>query len=183
MPDMTDTSERPCACGSGIQTRLSCSRCGKPICPRCMVASPVGYRCPECSRTQRSVVYDPSVSGLVRAAVVGLVAAVAIGFFWGSYPNWGFYMSLLLGFGVAEAVAWGANYKRGRELQVLAMGMALLGIVVSRLTIAILHPVLDLDVLLNNAFDPVFREVFYLRVIPDMLFMGVSLVICFVRFR
>lgn len=147
------------------------------------MASPVGYRCPECSRSQRSVVYDPTVSGLVRAGVVGLVVAVAIGFFWGSYPNWGFYMALLMGFGVAEAVAWGANYKRGRELQVLAMGMAFLGIVVSRVTIAVLDPLLDIDILLNHAFDPVFRQIFYLRLIPDMLFMALSLAICFVRFR
>ena len=148
-----------------------------------MVASPVGYRCPECSRTQRSVVYDPSVSGLVRAAVAGLVSAAAIGFFWGSYPSWGFYMALLMGFGVAEAVAWGANYKRGRELQVLAIGMILVGVVVSRVTIAMLESALDIDMLLNNSGDPFVQSAFYLRVIPDVLFVVVAFVIGFVRFR
>ena len=183
MPDMPDTSEQPCACGSGILTRLRCSRCGKPICPRCMVASPVGYRCPECSRTRRSVVYDPSVSGLLRAAVVGLVTALAIGFFWGSYPSWGFYMSLLMGFAVAESVAWGANYKRGRELGVLACGMVLVGVVMSRVTIAALDPVLDMDMLLNDTGNQFVRSAFYLRIIPDFLFIAVSFVICVVRFR
>lgn len=183
MPDMPDTSEQACVCGSGIQTRLRCSRCGKPICPRCMVASPVGYRCPECSRTRRSVVYDPTVSGLFRAGLVGLVTAAAIGFFWGSYPSWGFYMSLLMGFGVAEAVAWGANYKRGRELQVIAIGMILLGVVVSRVVIAMMDPVLDIDMLLNDSGDPIVRRAFYLRVIPDFLFVAVAGLIGFVRFR
>lgn len=148
-----------------------------------MVASPVGYRCPECSRTKRSVVYDPSVSGLVRAAAAGLVSAAAIGFFWGSYPTWGFYMALLMGFGVAEAVAWGANYKRGRELQVLAMGMILIGVLVSRVTIGMMQPGLSLDMLLNNSGDPFVQSAFYLRVIPDILFVVVSFVIGFVRFR
>jgi hypothetical protein len=183
MPDMPDTSEQPCACGSNIRTRLRCSRCGKPICPRCMVASPVGYRCPECSKVQRSVVYDPSVAGLLKASVVGLVAAVAIGFFWGSYPSWGFYMALLMGFGVAESIAWASNYKRGRELQALSIGMATVGIVASRVTIALLSPVLSIDMLISDSGNEFVRTVFYLRVIPDFLFMGVALLICFVRFR
>lgn len=148
-----------------------------------MVASPVGYRCPQCSRGQRSVVYDPSTSGLLKAAIVGLVVAAGIGFFWGSYPSWGFYMSLLMGFAVAEAVAWAANYKRGGELQVLSMGMVLIGIVVSRVTIAQLTQGLSFQMVLDNPGDPFVRNVFYLRVIPDFLFMGVALLICFVRFR
>jgi membrane associated rhomboid family serine protease len=30
------------------ETNVSCSRCGRPICPDCMYDSPVGMRCPEC---------------------------------------------------------------------------------------------------------------------------------------
>ncbi len=29
-------------------THVSCSRCGRPICPECMVAAPVGFQCPGC---------------------------------------------------------------------------------------------------------------------------------------
>lgn len=31
------------------ETRVSCSRCERPICPECMTPSPVGMRCPECA--------------------------------------------------------------------------------------------------------------------------------------
>jgi ABC-type Fe3+-siderophore transport system permease subunit len=148
-----------------------------------MVASPVGYRCPDCSRTQRSVVYDPSTTGLIKAAGVGLILAAAIGFFWGSYPSWGFYMALLMGFGVAEGIAWAANYKRGRELQVLSMGMVLFGVAVSRVTIALFTPGLDVEMLLTDSGNPVVRNLFYLRVVPDVVFMGVAFLICFVRFK
>jgi membrane associated rhomboid family serine protease len=36
------------------ETGVSCSSCGRPICPDCMTPSPVGMRCPECAshRTQ-----------------------------------------------------------------------------------------------------------------------------------
>src|SRR5579862_9039646 len=34
----------------GRETAVSCSNCGRPICPDCMTTSPVGMRCPECAR-------------------------------------------------------------------------------------------------------------------------------------
>jgi hypothetical protein len=148
-----------------------------------MVASPVGYRCPECARGPRPAIYSPSTSGLVKAAGVGIVVSAALGFFWGSYPSWGFYMALLLGFGVAESIAKVASYKRGPELQALSMGCVFFGIVVSRYTIAQLTPGLSLDLLLENPGDPFVRSVFYLRFIPDMLFMALSFVICYIRFK
>jgi len=30
------------------RTRVHCTRCGRPICPECMIPAPVGYQCPEC---------------------------------------------------------------------------------------------------------------------------------------
>jgi membrane associated rhomboid family serine protease len=50
------------------ETGVSCSNCGKPICPDCMTATPVGMRCPECSRqrtpvrTLRNVYADPTAT-------------------------------------------------------------------------------------------------------------------------
>src|SRR5919108_3589081 len=50
------------------ETGVSCSNCGKPICPDCMTATPVGMRCPECSRqrtpvrTLRSVYAEPTAT-------------------------------------------------------------------------------------------------------------------------
>ena len=37
------------------ETGVSCSQCGKPICPDCMTPTPVGMRCPECSRQRTKV--------------------------------------------------------------------------------------------------------------------------------
>jgi membrane associated rhomboid family serine protease len=37
------------------ETGVSCANCGRPICPDCMTTTPVGMRCPECSR-QKTVV-------------------------------------------------------------------------------------------------------------------------------
>src|SRR3984885_6099299 len=39
----------------GRETAVSCSNCGRPICPDCMTTSPVGMRCPECARQTTKV--------------------------------------------------------------------------------------------------------------------------------
>lgn len=36
-------------------TRLSCGRCGKPICTRCAIHGPAGIRCPECAKQHIAV--------------------------------------------------------------------------------------------------------------------------------
>src|SRR4051794_26300807 len=37
------------------ETGVSCSSCGRPICPGCMTPTSVGMRCPECSRDRTKV--------------------------------------------------------------------------------------------------------------------------------
>jgi membrane associated rhomboid family serine protease len=49
-------------------TGVACSNCGRPICPDCMTPTPVGMRCPECSR-QRTRVHR------MRAGAVGAPVA------------------------------------------------------------------------------------------------------------
>jgi membrane associated rhomboid family serine protease len=41
------------------ETGVSCSSCGRPICPDCMTPTPVGMRCPECARQKTKVVRNP----------------------------------------------------------------------------------------------------------------------------
>ncbi|MEA2348001.1 MAG: hypothetical protein QOG62_1788 [Thermoleophilaceae bacterium] len=53
------------------ETGVSCSNCGRPICPDCMTSTSVGMRCPECSRETTKVV---TAAGLQA----GLTATIAL---------------------------------------------------------------------------------------------------------
>jgi len=68
-------------------TGVSCSSCGRPICPDCMTPTPVGMRCPECSRQRtkvhnmRTVSSDPRVTvGIIIVCAVAFLASGSIGF-------------------------------------------------------------------------------------------------------
>ena len=60
----------------GRETAVSCSNCGKPICPDCMTATPVGMRCPDCARqrtpvrTLRDIHADPTATYILIAVNV-----------------------------------------------------------------------------------------------------------------
>lgn len=72
-------------------TTLRCNRCERPICPKCAVRTPTGYRCRECVREQQKVFntalwYDYItafvIAGLGSALASFLVTLISV-FFWG----------------------------------------------------------------------------------------------------
>jgi membrane associated rhomboid family serine protease len=55
------------------ETGVSCSNCGRPICPDCMTSTTVGMRCPECAkqttkvRTARTLTEEPQLTYVLIA--------------------------------------------------------------------------------------------------------------------
>ena len=47
LPPPPTTTER-CYRHPDVETGVHCTRCGRPICPDCMIPAPVGHQCPEC---------------------------------------------------------------------------------------------------------------------------------------
>lgn len=179
----SDIDERQCTYHPNVRTRLRCSKCGTPICPRCAVETPVGYRCPACAAVRGLPTYQTSASALLKAVAIGGVVAVAVGVLWGFFPSWSFYLSLLLGFGVAEGMAWAANYKRGGDLQITGVLLVIMGLAVARVVIAERSPFFTLNDLLNQATSSQVLTEFQLRLIPDLLFAALAVTIPIVRFR
>ena len=117
-----------CATHPSVETELACGKCGKPICPRCLVHTPVGARCRQCANVRRLPTYSISAQIMVRAGVAAAVGGAVLGGLWVVlFPfGLGFYFGLFLGAGlgyaVGEVVSIAANRKAGPPLQALAAG-------------------------------------------------------------
>lgn len=170
----------PCSYHPDVLTGLRCNRCGKPICPLDAVRSPVGMRCPECAGVRAPGTIRTGSNAMLKAALGGLLVAVVIAALWRFFPQWQFYLSLAMGFGVVETVAWATNNKRGRDLQLLSIGIITIGFLLSRVFLAERYGI-TLEHL--NNMSPIVGRALQLQAIPDLLFLVLAYVIAWVRFR
>jgi hypothetical protein len=104
------------------ETWVRCGRCDRPICPRCAMQGPVGFRCRDCGRPA----FDPLTSftpaqalgGFAVAVGGGLLAALIasrIGFF-------SIIVSYFAGGFIAQGVTRVAGYKHGPVLLAIVFG-------------------------------------------------------------
>jgi hydrogenase/urease accessory protein HupE len=122
---MTENEPLRCATHPDVATNLRCGKCGKLICPRCMVQTPVGARCRECARLYKLPTFRISSAYYLRAAGTALGMAIVTGLVWGLIDNFipFFYLDLVLaagaGYAIGEVTSLSVNRKRGRWLAVL----------------------------------------------------------------
>jgi len=124
-----------CATHPKVETELACGRCGKPICPRCLVQTPVGSRCRQCAGVRRLPTFEISPVYAARGLAASLVAGAVVGAVWAGLlsHNLGvvgyfiFFVALGIGYAVGETVSLATNRKRGPVLQ----GMAVAGVVLA----------------------------------------------------
>lgn len=89
----------------GRETGVSCANCGNPICPDCMTPTPVGMRCPECSRqktkvhTIRSLHANPTVT-------IGVIAVCVLAYLGTQSSQEAFREGALFGPAVADGELW-----------------------------------------------------------------------------
>jgi hypothetical protein len=125
-----------------VETNLYCNKCGDPICPRCLVQTPVGARCPACANLRKLPTYQFSGKYYLRGALAGILTAVAIGLIWlvirmlvpfSGYFN--FILAGAAGYAIGEVISWASNRRRGVWLAVMGGVIAAGAYVISSLGI------------------------------------------------
>jgi hypothetical protein len=146
----TTESHLYCANHPTVETYLRCGKCEKPICAKCRVSTPVGFRCFDCARLQVLPTYAVKSEYYVKSALLGGSIAIVLGIVMGVLPSFEFWAALALGIAVPEAVARGANQKRGPGLQMVGIGALVLGFVTSR----VVMEVFDTGLFYRFAYQP-----------------------------
>jgi hypothetical protein len=132
---------RPCANHPQVQTVVSCGRCDKPLCPRCMIYTPVGVRCRDCAQLRRLPQY--TLTPRVYARVLPTAAALALtcGFLLSLVPRLGLLagivIGVLIGVLVSDALGRVSGYKRGRTMQAIAGATVIVSILSSNVILVV----------------------------------------------
>ena len=122
------TGPAPCANHPDRETLVHCSSCGKPICPDCMVYSPVGVKCRQCAKLPRSALVTLRGRRLAVTIAAAVGAGTVIGFayyFLLGLVNFfflAFFVAAGMGYVVAEGVLRASRYYRGKETAWIAVG-------------------------------------------------------------
>jgi len=116
-----------CANHPHVETSLHCNRCDKPICAKCAVSTPTGYRCRECVRGQQKIFETSRWYDILLA--LGIAGPLSL---LGSriVPIFGYFTILLApiaGVAIAEAVRFAVQRRRSRNLFLAAAIATALG--------------------------------------------------------
>jgi hypothetical protein len=111
-----------------VETRLTCSSCGDPICTRCMVATAVGQKCPRCARQSGRAKGDPDSVLLVRAFGAGVAVAAAAGLVMLLVSFASLLLAAAHGFLVGTTVRWAARRRTHTRLGVVAAAAVVVGL-------------------------------------------------------
>lgn len=122
-------------------TSLRCNRCGRPVCSRCIVRTPVGYRCRDCVRGQQQIFENAFWYDYVIAVVITLPLAAIAGALVTALGFFSIFLAPVVGGVVAEIVRWAVRRRRGRYLPhtaAAAFALGGLGLVLLPVGLAIL---------------------------------------------
>ena len=147
----------------GVETSLRCNKCGKPICAKCAVRTPTGYRCKECVRGQLKI-FDTAqwydyVLGFITAGFLGLLASLLALLVSGlSFIGWILIIigAPTAGVIIAEGVRRVIKKRRSRALFITIAAAMVLGAL----------PVIIFNLVAFNLFGLIFQGIFLFIATP-----------------
>ena len=116
-----------CANHPETETNLRCSRCEKPICTKCAVLTPTGYKCKECVREQQKVFDTSEWYDLPIAFVIAFGISFAGSFLTGILSFFMIFIAPVIGAGIAEVVRIAVRKRRSRRLTQITVIATIVG--------------------------------------------------------
>jgi hypothetical protein len=152
-----------CANHPNVETSLRCNKCGKPICAKCAVRTPTGYRCKECVRGQMKIfdtaVWHDYLLGFLTACILGFLASLLASLVSGlSFIGWILIVigAPSAGMIIAEGVRLVTRKRRSRALFITCAAAVVVGAL----------PVIFIQLLSMNFFSLIFQAIYLFIAIP-----------------
>lgn len=172
-----------CANHPQTETTLRCNRCEKPICSKCAIHTPTGYRCKECVGEQKKVfenaLWVDYLLGFVAAAILSGIASAIVGFISGWFYGFGvLFFAPFAATTIVRGAQAATHRRRSRNLFILIT----LGVVAGG-TPAILGGISTLLLLSNPEYIgnfsiwwllPFIWQVVYLFIATPAVYAGLS---------
>jgi len=152
-----------CANHPNVETTLRCNKCGKPICARCAIRTPTGYRCKECVRGQQKVfitaVWYDYVLGFITAGILAFLASLLVGLISG-IALFGWIIIIIAaptaGVIIAEGVRFVIRKHRAPSLYITIAAGVVLGAL----------PAIIFNLVVFNLFGIIFQGIFLFIATP-----------------
>lgn len=165
-----------------VETGLRCNNCGKYICSKCAMRTPVGYRCPDCLRTQQNVFFNMNEASYAIAGVVAFVLAIPAVFV---LSKLGLFIVIILGIPaggfISEAVHRAIKRQRGRYTWlVVAIAVILGGLAVTLFEVKDFLPLLTSAQVGEDSFT---MSSLLTLMAPGLIMTGLTAITAAARFR
>ena len=108
-------------------TYVRCGRCDQPICTKCAMQGPVGFRCKQCGTLANDPLTTIAPTKAVLGTAVAMAGGVVIGLITGGLGWFTIFVSFFAGGVTSEAVIRVTGYKRGSVILGMVFGGILLG--------------------------------------------------------
>jgi hypothetical protein len=109
------------------ETWVRCGRCDRPICPRCAMQGPVGFRCRQCGRPARDPLTSLRPTQLAIGFGISALGGLVVGLVGGRIGLFGLLLAWFAGGLIADSVIRFVGFKRGPRVLVMLFGGILVG--------------------------------------------------------
>jgi thiol:disulfide interchange protein len=109
------------------ETYLRCNRCNNPICIKCAVLTPTGYRCKDCVRGRQRAFETAQTLDPYIAVGIALVISFLGSFVAGIMLFFTIFIAPMIGMITAEIIRRAVNRRRSRLLFQLSAAGAVIG--------------------------------------------------------
>jgi hypothetical protein len=122
-----DTGPLYCYRHPRSETYVRCGRCDQPICPKCAVQGPVGFRCRQCGLVKNASISSFTPRQLALGIGVSFGGGAILGYLGGQVGFYSIFISFFAGAFIAEGAVRFTGLKRGPIMRTIVYGGLLAG--------------------------------------------------------